>query len=96
MAIFNEYSSRIVTPYGFGNVSIANKPLRPGNNVVYIDTRGLQHSVNITDISYTFEVGNEGYVLGTKDCQVSGVGFIIPTTGDNLSSGANEAEFYCY
>lgn len=94
LAVFNEYASRIVKSYDFGNVSIPNVLLRPGSNVVYIDTRGQQHSVNITDVSYNFDIG-EGLVFGSNNCKISGVGFIMPTAGDSLS-GNNESEFYCY
>ena len=94
MAIFGENAARIVKAYDFGEVSIPNIPIRPGMSVVYIDTRGMQHSVNITDIEYTFNM--DMGVFGTSKCVLAGVGYISPAAGDSLGGEDDFSSFYCY
>lgn len=93
-AIFNENVSRIIQSYDFGEVSIPDKLPRPGISVVYLNTRNIQQPVSITDIAYDFGVG-EGQVFGTNNCKISGVGYIMPTAGDNLGSIGDMGIYYC-
>lgn len=95
LSIFNEHASRIVKSHNFGEVSIPNKFLRPGTSVVYMDTRNRQYGINITDISYSFVVGDNLPVLGTSNCTVAGIGFIYPTAGDTMNPDQDLSTFYC-
>jgi hypothetical protein len=95
LAIFNEFSSRIVQPYTFGKVSAPNNLFKPGTAIVYINPSGIQYGINVTDLRYDFiiEQGNE--VLGTKDCELSGIGYLHPSAGDSLNSELDTSSFYC-
>lgn len=95
LSIFNEFSSRIVNAHNFGEVSVPNKFLRPGTSVVYINTRGIQHGINLTDVSYNFMVGDNLDVMGTSNCTIQGIGFLYPTSGDTLNSNQDLSTFYC-
>ncbi|MFI5406115.1 MAG: hypothetical protein ACHQ1D_06330 [Nitrososphaerales archaeon] len=96
LAIFNEFSSRIVQPYGFGKVSTPNKLFKPGTAIVYINPSGVQYGVNITDIRYDFIIEENAEVLGTKDCELSGIGYLHPSAGDSFNAELDAASFYCY
>lgn len=96
LAIFNEFASRITLPYNFGKVSVPNILFKPGTAIVYINPAGLQYSVNITDIRYNFAVEQGSEVLGTKDCELSGIGYLHPSAGDSLNPILDQASFYCY
>lgn len=95
LSIFNEFASRIVKAQNFGEVSIPNKFLYPGTSIVYLDTRSKQYGINLTDIAYNIEVAENTGVLGTSNCTVAGIGYLYPTVGDTLDSGADESTFYC-
>ena len=95
LSIFNEFASRIVKSYNFGEVSIPNKFLTPGTSVVYLDTRGIQYGINLTDISYNMEVSGNTPVMGTSNCTIAGIAYLYPTVGDTLNPGADEGTFYC-
>lgn len=96
MAIFNEFSSRIVQPYSFGKVSIPNNLFKPGTSIVYIDPDDVQYGVNITDIRYNFMIEDGAEVLGTKDCELSGIGYLHPSAGDSFNAELDRASYYCY
>jgi hypothetical protein len=95
LSIFNEFASRIVKSYSFGDVSIPNKLLIPGTSVVYLDTRSKQYGINITDISYNFTVGDNLDVLGATSCNVAGIGYLYPTAGDTLNPEGDTSTYYC-
>lgn len=95
LSVFNEFSSRIVKSYNFGEVSIPNKFLNPGTSVVYIDTRNIQYGINLTDIAYNFALGDNLNVMGTSNCTIAGIAYLNPTVGDTLNPNSDESTFYC-
>jgi hypothetical protein len=95
LALFNEFSSRIVKSHNFGNVSIPNIFLKPGTSVVYFDNENVQYGINITDLRYNFVLGENLDVQGTKDVEVSGIAYLYPSAGDKLDNALDEATFYC-
>lgn len=95
MSILNEHASRIVQARNFGEVSIANKFLKPGNSIVYIDTRNNQYGINLTDLGYSFRVDSNTDIMGANSVSVSGIGFLYPTVGDTFNPMIDQATFYC-
>lgn len=95
LSILNEHASRITNAHSFGPISIPNKFLKPGSSVVYINTRGNQYGINITDLSYLMTVDNNTEVLGAKDVNVSGISFLFPTVGDTFNPDVDLATYYC-
>jgi hypothetical protein len=96
LAIFNEFSSRITQAYNFGKVSAPNKLFKPGTSIVYINPEGIQYGINITDIRYDFIIDDNAEVFGTKDCELTGIGYLHPSAGDSLNPELDAASFYCY
>ena len=96
LAIFNEFASRISQPYTFGKVSIPNNLYKPGTSLVYINPDNVQYGINVTDIRYDFTIDESSEVLGTKDCELSGIGYLHPSAGDTFNPELDESSFYCY
>jgi len=95
LSVLNEHSSKIVQSRSFGEVTIPNKFLKPGNSIVYINTRGYQFGINLTDINYRFVVDANTDLMGARYAEVAGIGFIYPTVGDTLNPLSDEATYYC-
>lgn len=95
LAIFNEFSSRIAQTYSFGKVSAPNKLFKPGTAIVYINPGGIQYGINLTDIRYDFIIEEGAEVLGTKNCEISGIGYLHPSAGDTMNPDLDRSTFYC-
>lgn len=96
LAIFNGYASRITKQYAYGRCSIPNVLFKPGTAFVYVDTDNNQYEIDLTDLRYTFQVAEGEWVMGAKDVELTGIGFLNPSAGDNLNPNIDQASFYCY
>lgn len=95
LAIFNEFSSRIVKSHNFGLVSNPNKFFIPGTSIVYFDNDNIQYGINITDLRYGFMIEEGQDFLGTRDVELQGIAYLYPSAGDSLNNDLDSATFYC-